>query len=154
MPKIHIDLEITFETTALLVDEEGYLDFEKGRKLFKSIDPEELEFEIISTNEDAECALLFSHKNGKKGSVFEVNHKENNPGLFVSISGSFSLLLRRGADTDLKKLGSELDLRLRAVTWKGGAYMGFAAIIEGGDYEQSTGGWRETFPKIANFSIK
>ncbi len=51
MSKIHIDLETTFETTALLVDEdfrEVYLDFEKGQKLFKSIDPKELEFEVIS----------------------------------------------------------------------------------------------------------
>jgi len=43
---------------------------------------------------------------------------------------------------------------LLAVTWKGGAYNGFAEVVAGGDYEQEREKWYETFPKIDSFKIK
>lgn len=158
MAKLEIQLDVEFETEALLVDDEEageiYLDFEKGRDKFQSIKEEELELDIISSNEDAELAFLFKKAHGKKGSVFNIEHKKNNPGLSAKISGTFSISLRAGADSMLKSAGELLDLRLRGVTWKGGSYMGFAAVVEGGDYDQKDTNWRDTFPKIGIFKIK
>jgi hypothetical protein len=38
--------------------------------------------------------------------------------------------------------------------WKGGAYKGFMASVAGGDFEQESDKWAETFPKIITFSVK
>lgn len=157
MAKLEIELELDFQTKALLVDEdfnEIFLDYENGRAKFKTIQFSELEFEVCSTNEGSEMSFLFKQKDGKKGSIFHVEHRGDAPGLSAKLSGSYSVSLRSGADSLLKEHGAELDLRLRAVTWKGGAYMGFAAVVEGGDHEQEGENWQDTFPKIENFKIK
>ena len=154
MAKLEIELELDFETKVLLVDEdfnEIFLDYENGRAKFEAVEQSELEFEVCSTNEDAEMSLFFKEKDGKKGSIFHVEYKADEPGLSAKLSGSYSISLRSGADSLLKEHGEGLDLRLRAVTWKGGAYNGFAAVVEGGDYEQEGENWQETFPKIENF---
>jgi len=158
MAKLEIQLDVEFETEALLVDDEEageiYLDFEKGRDKFQSIKKEELELDIISTNEESGLAFLFRKTHGKKGSVFNVEYKTDKPGLSAKISGTYSISLRAGADSMLKGEGEQLDLRLRGITWKGGSYMGFGAVVEGGDYDQKSANWRETFPKIDTFKIK
>ena len=157
MAELEIELKLEFETKALLVNEdfnEIFLDYENGLAKFEAIEQSELEFEVCSTNEDAEMALFFKEKDGKKGSIFHAEYKMDAPGLSINLSGSYSISLRSGADSLLKEHGEELDLRLRAVTWKGGAYNGFAAVVEGGDYEQEGENWQETFPKIENFKIK
>jgi hypothetical protein len=68
----------------------------------------------------------------------------------------FSITLRRGADGMLKDLGDALDLRLRGVIGKGGLYArgGFTAPVAGGDFEQKTVNWKESFPKITDYTIK
>ena len=157
MAKLYVEVDLTFETEPLLVDEdfsEVQLDYDAGHTKFNSVDPEELEFEVVCANPDAEMSFLFRPKNGNKGSIFNVKYNPEAPGLLVEFKGNYSVTLRSGADTLLKKYEDTLDLRLRAVTWKGGAYMGFAAILRGGDYEQQSDNWRETFPKITNYSLK
>lgn len=157
MAKLIVEVDLTFNTDALLVDEdfsEVHLDYDAGRSKFESTDYQELEFELISTHPEAEAAFLFKPKDGDKASVFKVQYNSNAPGLFVELKGTFSVNLRSGVDQLLKEYQDSLDLRLRAVTWKGGAYMGFAAIVTGGDYEQQSDNWRETFPAITNYSIR
>ena len=156
MAKLIIKVDVTFKTDALLVDEDFsdvHLDYDAGRAKFEATDYQELEFEVISTHPEAEVAFLFKPKDGDKGSVFTVQYNPDTPGLYVELRGTYSVKLRAGADKLLKQYQDSLDLRLRAVTWKGGAYKGFAAIVHGGDYEQQSDNWRETFPPITDYSI-
>lgn len=157
MAKVVVDVDLNFNTGALLVDEdfsEVHLDYDAGRSKFEATDYQELEFEIISTHPEAEVAFLFKAKDGDKHSIFKVQYNSVAPGLCVELKGTLSQNLRDGAEEILKEYQDNLDLRLRAVTWKGGAYMGFAAIVSGGDYEQQSDNWRETFPAITNYSIR
>lgn len=157
MAKLIVKVDLTFQTDALLVDEdfsEVHLDYDTGRSKLEATDHQELEFEVISTHPEAEVAFLFKPKDGGKDSVFKVQYNSDKPGICVELKGTFSVNLRSGVDQFLKEYQDNLDLRLRAVTWKGGAYMGFAAIVSGGDYEQQSDNWRETFPEITNYSIR
>ena len=84
MAKLEIELELDFQTKALLVDEdfnEIFLDYENGKAKFKTIQFSELEFEVCSTNEGSEMSFLFKQKDGKKGSIFHVEHRGDAPGL-------------------------------------------------------------------------
>ena len=71
----------------------------------------------------------------------------------AGINGQFSRTLRRGADSVLKEMGEDLDLRLRGVTWKGGFYNGFTAPVLGGDFAQKSQVWRDSFPRVDRYSI-
>jgi hypothetical protein len=158
MAKLNLEMDIEFTTAALIVVDEGgqekNLDSGSGIDLLNGISVEDLSFEVVSTNKGSEMSVQFSIKDGKKGSVFEVSPNGENPGLRVKILGKFSRALRKGADAELKELGETLDLRLRAVTWKGGYYNGFSAPVLGGDFSQVSESWYETFPKINRFSVK
>lgn len=158
MAKLNLEMDIEFTTAALIVvDEDGQeknLDAGSGLDLLNGISVEDLSFEVVSTNKGSEMSVQFSIKDGKKNSVFEVSPNGENPGLRVKILGQFSRVLRKGADSLLKELGETLDLRLRAVTWKGGSYYGFSAPVLDGDFNQFSDSWYETFPKINHFSIK
>ena len=72
MAKLIVEVDLTFNTDALLVDEdfsEVHLDYDAGRSKFESTDYQELEFELISTHPEAEAAFLFYPKDGDKASV-------------------------------------------------------------------------------------
>jgi hypothetical protein len=157
MAKLNVDMDIEFTTAALIVCEDGRqknLDSISGMELFISVPAEDLSFEVVSTNEGSEMMVEFSIKDGKKGSVLEIAPNGENLGLRVKICGQYARTLRRGADTRLKELGDSLDLRLRGVTWKGGYYRGFSAPVLGGDFDEESDGWQETFPRIERFSVK
>ncbi len=167
MPKLHIEVNLELHTTGLRVRDNDFhietrgrfreklLDASSGVEFFDRIPLEELGFEVISTNKGGGVAINFFKIDGKKGALFEVNNNIDSPGLHVKIVGRFSKLLRRGADTMLKELGSNLDLRVRAIEGKGGSYIdGFCAPVLGGDYEQETQNWPATFPKIDHFEVK
>lgn len=167
MPKLHIEVNLELRTTGLRVRDndfhietrggfrEKFLNASSGVEFFDRIPLEELGFEVVSTNKGAEVSIGFSKKDGKKGAIFEVSNIIDAPGLHVRIVGGFSRLLRRGADTMLKELGNNLDLRVRTITGKAGSYIdGFSAPVSGGDYEQETQNWPATFPKIDRFEIK
>jgi hypothetical protein len=155
--KLKMVLDLTFKTSALTVTE----DFkqtnlnEKGQnELLQKIDIDDIQFEIISTNPSADLSFPASRKNGKKTDIFEVSNRVDGAGLDVKIKGTYSVSLRSGAGEMLAELGETLDLRVRAVIWKGGYYNGFSAYVEGGDHEQKSDNWQETFPKVDQFSIK
>jgi hypothetical protein len=158
MAKLNLEMDIEFTTAALLiVDEDGQqksLDSGAGIELVNGISVEDLCFEVVSTNKGSEMSVQFSAKDGKKSSVFEVSPNGENPGLRVKIHGQYSRALRKGADSALKELGESLDLRLRGVTWKGGYYYGFSAPVLGGDFDQMSDGWQETFPRVDRFSVR
>lgn len=156
MAKLNIELDLKFTTSALIVledFEEKNLDAKASIELLDSISIEDLRFEVVSTNEDAEMSIEFSSKDGKRNAVFEVCSNGDDPGLRVKINGQFSRTLRRGADSVLKEMGENLDLRLRGVTWKGGFYNGFTAPVLGGDFAQKSQVWRDSFPRVDRYSI-
>lgn len=157
MADLIIDIDFSLETENLRIrknSEEVKLDLEEGKKYFSSVPSEEVKFEVVSTNDDAEVGLWFGIENGKKGAFLDVRPLSSAAGLMLQAKGKFSVRLRKGADTLLKNLGADLDLRLRAVTWKDGSYRGFCAPLKLGDYEQKNAGWRESFPKVDKFLIK
>ena len=112
MAKLIVEVDLTFNTDALLVDEdfsEVHLDYDAGRSKFESTDYQELEFELISTHPEAEAAFLFKPKDGDKASVFKVQYNSDAPGLFVELKGTFSVNLRSGVDQLLKEYQDSLD---------------------------------------------
>lgn len=159
MGTLQIELDISFDTKALLVTDkktlqEIFLDARKASSLLKKIPTSELSFELVSTNKDIQASFIFKPNNGKKGFSFEVAQKNGFPGLSAKIIGIFTVTLRAGVDKMLKREGKNLDLRLRGIAWKGGAYNGFMAYVDGSDHEQSSKNWKNTFPKIAKFQVK
>jgi hypothetical protein len=157
--KLNVTVELEFSTRPLLVTdqdtfEETALDGKAGILFFKKIPPEELSFEVVSTNEDSEASFPFFLSHGKKGAIFEVALSNEGTSLEVKISGEFSVDLRAGVGKVLKACGSDLDLRVRGVMWKGGSYNGFMASVSGGDFEQETDEWRASFPKVTSFTLK
>jgi len=157
MAKLIIDVDFSVETENLRITkdfEEVKLDKKEGEKFFSNINAAEIKFEVISTNDDADASFSFGIEDGKKGAIMKVEPLASAAGLQLHAKGEFSVKLRKGVDTMLKNLGPNLDLRLRAVTWKDGIYMGFAAPLRSGDYEQESDGWRDSFPKIEKFLIK
>jgi len=153
-----ITLNARFTTTTLQVHddkkfEEVFLNPKKSSDLFNKVSKTEISFEVVSTNEDAEASFPFFAKNGTHGSKFEVT-VQSDGSLSANIEGEFTVAMRQGADKSLKKLASKLDLRVRGIMWKGGAYNGFMAWVKDGDFEQNSTSWYETFPKIETFSIK
>jgi len=157
MAKLIIDVDFSVETENLRITkdfEEVKLDKKEGEEFFSNINADEIKFEVISTNDDADASFSFGIEDGKKGAIMKVEPLASAAGLQLHAKGEFSVKLRKGVDTMLKNLGPNLDLRLRAVTWKDGIYMGFAAPLRSGDYEQERDGWRESFPKSEKFLIK
>lgn len=159
MAKLNVTVDITFETKGLMATQDFkpvVLNKEASTALFDSTPAEEIAFRVVSTNEDSEASFLFGRQSGKKNAIFEVRAKPEGAGLVATIRGDFSIVLRKGADSMLKALGANLDLRLQGVSGRGGHYSknGFDAIIEGGDFEQSNAAWIETFPKVEVFSVK
>lgn len=157
MANLIIDVDFSVETDNLRITkdfEEVKLNQKEGEEFFSNIPAAEIKFEVISTNDDAEASFSFGVENGKKGTILDVRPLASAAGLQLHAKGEFSVKLRKGADAMLKNLGANLDLRLRAVTWKDGSYMGFSAPLRSGDYEQENTGWRDSFPKIEKFSIK
>jgi hypothetical protein len=157
MANLIIDVDFSVETENLRITkdfEEVKLDKKEGEEFFSNINADEIKFEVISTNDDADASFSFGIEDGKKGAIMKVEPLASAAGLQLHTKGEFSVKLRKGADAMLKNLGPNLDLRLRAVTWKGGSYMGFAAPLRSGDYEQESDGWRDSFPKIEKFLIK
>lgn len=159
MAKLTLDIALEFCTKPLEVTDKKtfqavFLDMKKGGEYFRKCPPEELAFEVVSTNQDFEASFPFDKNAGGKGAVFEVALREDAPGLKVVIRGQFSTSIRAGLDKQLKLLGNELDLRVRGVMWKGGSYNGFMAWVEGSDHEQNKPNWRDGFPKINLFVIK
>jgi hypothetical protein len=157
--KLTVKAEIEFSTRPLLITdkdtfEEISLDGKAGALFFKKIPYDELCFEVVSTNEDAEASFPFFLSNGKKGAIFDVALSKEGTSLDVKISGEFSVDLRAGVGKVLQACGSDLDLRVRGVMWKGGSYNGFMASVTGGDFEQERDDWRSSFPRIADFSVK
>ena len=125
-----------------------------AKAFFSKVPTDELTFDVVSTNEDAEASFPFSLANGKKGAIFDVKLVDDGKFLEAKIAGDFSVDLRSGVAGMLKGVGDQLDLRIRGVMWRGGAYKGFMASVAGGDFEQESDKWAETFPKIASFSVK
>lgn len=159
MAKLLAGIDVQFKTTALLVhDEESSretaLDGGKGKEFFDRVPPAELTFEVVSTNEDAGASFPFFLKSGKKGAIFDVQMVDDGRSLAVRILGEFSVTLRSGCTEMLQGIGNKLDLRIRGVMWKGGAYNGFMAGVYGGDFKQESANWPATFPKVSKFSIK
>ncbi len=159
MAKLLLSIDCKFTTEALkITDKESFqevsLDREKGKALFGKVDKDELAVEVVSSNEDAQAAFPIFIKNGKKGAIFTAEPIDGGVGLAVVVSGDFSIDLRSGVATMLKSVGEDLDLRIRGVMWKGGAYSGFMASVAGGDFEQESSNWAESFPKPTSFSIK
>lgn len=144
-------------TTNLIITEEFttvILDKEQSEALFKKTPIAELKIELITANEDAEMSFQIGEDDFKKGGKIEYSLRTDAAGLFVSIDGEFSIKLRKGADVLLKKLGNDLDVRIRAVTWKGGYYQGFSAPVEGGDFAAEKDSWEKTFPRVMTITIK
>ena len=157
LAKLNISVDTKFVTMPLQVTEDFkrvFLDAKKGRAFFEKVAAEDLEFDVVSTNKDLEAAFPFSAKLGKKNSKFVVSMPEDADHLEVEIVGDFSVSVRAGVGPRLQELGDSLDLRIRAVTWKGGYYRGFSAWVKDADFEQTTGNWRETFPKVSSWSLK
>ena len=159
MAKLNVNVDVQFMTNALLVtDKESFeevsLDAAKGKAFFSKVPTDELAFEVVSTNEDAEASFPFSLANGKKGAIFDIKLVDDGKCLEAKIVGDFSVDLRSGVAGMLKGVGDHLDLRIRGVMWKGGAYKGFMASVAGGDFKQESDKWAETFPKITSFSVK
>jgi len=136
--------------------EETTLNKEEASAMISRLEADDIGFEIVSANANAEMSIPVSRKEGKKGSILNVSISPDGPGLSLTCKGEFSITLRRGADSMLKDLGNALDLRLRGVIGKGGLYArgGFTAPVAGGDFEQKTVNWKESFPKITDYTIK
>jgi len=157
MSKLTVTLDLNFNTSALLINEDfNNVNLNEIRQtdLLSKISIDDIQFEIVSTNPSAGLSFPVSRKHGKKGFVFDISNRKDGPGLDVTIKGNYAVSLRTGADQMLLDLGDKLDLRVLAVIWKGGYYNGFSAYVEGGDHEQKSGNWQETFPKVDQFSIK
>ena len=159
MAKLNVKVDVKFKTNALLItDKETFkevsLDAAEGKTFFEKVPTDELTFEVVSTNEDTEASFPFALANGKKGAVFEVQLVDDGKCLEAKIAGDFSVDLRSGVAGMLKGVGDQLDLRIRGVMWKRGAYKGFMASVAGGDFEQESDNWAETFPKVVSFSVK
>jgi hypothetical protein len=159
MPKLTVKIDSTFKTMPLQVHDKKlfkkvFLDAEAGAKLFATVPAEELEFEVVSTNEGADASFPFSAKCAKKGAIFEIALADGGKGLDVTIKGEFVVSLRAGVAQVLNKVAESLDLRIRGVIWKGGYYQGFTAWVKDSDYEQNTPEYAETFPKVSFYSIK
>ena len=159
MPKLIVNLKNQFATKAMLVHDEKtfedtFITGAKAIKLFTSIPKEELQFEIVSTNENCGASFIFDAGTGKKGSIFEVLQNDKGTEMNVRIEGEFSVSLRSGVAGVIKGAGKDLDLRIRGVAWKGGAYNGFMAFVKDSDHEQEKNNWQATFPKVTGFTIK
>jgi hypothetical protein len=151
-------VEVNFSTSTLQVHdkksfEEVFLATKKSCEFFSKVPKDELTFEVVSTNEDAEASFPFGIKDGGPNSSFDVTQLADGS-LEAKIKGEFSLTMRAGADKALRAVGKKLDLRVRGVMWKGGAYNGFMAWVKDSDYEQNSARWFETFPEVHQFSIK
>lgn len=159
MAKLTVVLETKFKTDPLRVRDkktfkEVTLGAAEAAKFFAKVPKEELEFDIVSTNEDAEASFPYQAKHGKKGAVLHISPPDDEGRLAVEITGEFTVDLRAGVSGMLKPLGKQLDLRLRGVMWKGGAYNGFMAPVQGGDYDQDSEKWADTFPTVSSFLLK
>ena len=159
MAKITVVLDVDVVTDHLRVIKNFkavQLNQQDGHKVFQSISVDEIGFELVCTNSNAEMSFIFSSKDGKKGSSLAVAAAVEGPGLSMTCKGTFSVNLRRGADDVLKNLGDALDLRLRAVVGKGGMYSrgGFTAPIKNGDFDQQSTDWKKDFPMVTQYSIK
>jgi hypothetical protein len=157
MAILTVKVDFSLSTEALLVTKDSYrvsLSGDDGLKYFLSVPGNEVQLEIVSTNEGAEASFPFGLEDAKKGAILEISPRQDGAGLSLRASGVFSIKLRKGADEMLKNFGSNLDLRLRAVIWNGGYYRGFSAPIAGGDYEQVGSDWARTFPAVREFSVK
>jgi hypothetical protein len=159
MPKLTVKINTKFTTMPLQVHDEQsfetvFLDGPTGAALFAKVAPEDLEFEVVSTNEGADASFPFSAKSGKKGSVFQVALIEGGKALDVTISGEFAVSLRSGVADVLNKVGGPIDLRIRGIMWKGGYYSGFMAWVKDSDYDQVKPNYAETFPEVESYLIK
>ena len=159
MAKIKITLDEKFltkniATTDIKSFEEVLLKGKEAIKFFTKVPNEELTFEVLSTNPDCQASFPFSSASGHKDAIFDVSVANDGNSLSAFISGTFSLDLRAGVAKELKACGPDLDLRIRGIMWKGGAYRGFMASVAGGDYDQESENWASTFPKIVTYEIK
>ena len=101
MAKLNVNIDVQFKTNALLItDKESFeevsLDAPKGKAFFLKVPTDELTFELVSTNEDAEASFPFSLKSGKKGAIFDVQLVDDGKCLEAKIVGEFSVDLRSG----------------------------------------------------------
>ena len=161
MAKLIVELSnLVFQTTALRAHNKETFEIDiltgaAAENILNGIPPEDLQFELVSTNEEIEASFPFQLKTAKKGSTLEVKMRGDGLGLEATINGKFETTLRSGVAPLLQALGTKLDLRLRGICHKGGEYSGFLAPVVGGDYDQESGAnWKNTFPQISTYSIK
>lgn len=159
MAKLTITVDLEFQTNKLrITDKESFEEVElsgaKAAKFFQNIQSDELEFEVVSTNPDGEASFPFKLDSGKSGAVFNSVLEKNGNSLEVVIKGQFGVDLKPGVAKALKAFGQDLDLRIRGVMWKGGAYRGFMASVAGSDFDQESENWASTFPSVESFLIK
>jgi hypothetical protein len=100
-------------------------------KIYSKTDPETYGVEVVLVNEGREVSFVFEKNMGKKGSVLEVNALTGGLGLEVSVKGTFEVKLRAGVAATMEQYGSNLDLKIRSLTSKGGSYKGFSSYIMG-----------------------
>ncbi len=166
MAKFIVEVDLSFLTDAMLVKDpkadpsfkEMKLTGNEAEELFNGIPSQELQFELISTNEDKLWASFpFTCEKGKKGSVFEVQLREGGVGLEVKLNGKFECTPRAGVAALIKECDAT-DFGISGICWKDGSRSGgFIAYFDGHsdvcDYETHTK-WKATLPKVDSISVK
>ncbi len=99
--------------------------------IFAKTDTETLGVEVVMVNEDQVITFVFDGKCAKKDSSLKVSPIPDGSGFEAEVSGTYEVKLRTGAAPILKEYGDNLDLRIRAITSKGGEWSGFISYIEG-----------------------
>ena len=160
MAKLLVELNTKFVTDRPTIYED-FMSVEIEPKRFleqhSKMDPGKIGLSITATNEGHEVGFLFYPKTKGKNSTLEIGPRQDGRGFQVSATGEFtSPTLKAGVLKYLEPVMGELDLRIMAVIYDGGMHSGANGLtswVEGGDYEETSEGWRQTFPSPLNWKI-
>jgi hypothetical protein len=154
MAKMTIKVNGKHKTSGLIChnhDEciEEVLSPEAAREYFAECDPAKLALYVVSydkNNPYGSIGFEFSQESLKKGGAFSVELKRDGTGLVADVSGEFTVKLRSGVE---KNLAPNVVFKLQGICYKGGAWNGFMAYLDG-QTEDNVADWVD----VADVTIK
>jgi len=160
MAKLLVNLNSTFKTDRPTIYEDFMdvvVDRDRFMEQYSKMDPAKLGLSIASTNEGHQVDILFYPKTKSKAATLKIEPRQDGTGFEVSAVGEFtSPTLKAGVIKYLEPVINELDLRIKAVVYEGGLYSGADGLtswVEGGDYEETSEKWAESFPSPLEWKI-
>lgn len=158
MAKLIVNLDISFTTDRSLITEDCCAKPVEGLDFAKqcdAMDRTRLGILIGATNEEHQVDFLFYPKGASKSAMLNITERADIKGFDVTCNGEFtSPGLRAGVTKMLEPVMDSLDLRIKGVVYDGGMYSGengLTSWLEGGDYEETTGDWAKTFPRVEHW---